>query len=113
MCYTHILNMILLIICIFRFLLAELHVEAATQKNNKRELLKALCQLPTNISETYTEAIDRIKSQCEEDEELAMKTLMWITTALRPLKLLELQHALAVQPGDTSFDINGITDKET
>ena len=65
------------------------------------------------IDETYTEAIERINTQFGEDRELAVKILMWITTAFRPLTLLELQHALAVQPGDTNFDEDGITDEAT
>ena len=75
--------------------------------------LKVLEQLPMEIDETYTEAIERINTQFGEDRELAVKILMWITTAFRPLTLLELQHALAVQPGDTNFDEGGITDEAT
>ena len=75
--------------------------------------MDALQELPKKIDDTYDDALARIKSQPEEDQGLGIKILMWIITALRPLTLLELQDALAVKPGDDSFNRDGITDEKT
>jgi ankyrin repeat protein len=38
---------------------------------------------------------------------------MWIYFGQRPLKVDELQHALAIKPGDTTFDTEGITSEKS
>jgi hypothetical protein len=47
--------------------------------------------------------MERIKGQIADQEELAMQVLSWITCAKRPLTTSELQHALAVEPGDSEL----------
>jgi len=37
--------------------------------------------------------------------ELDMRVLMWLHFDCRPLKIEELQHALAVERSDTGFDV--------
>jgi len=54
----------------------------------------------------------RIWSQGEEDVALATKVLYWTLSSLRPLTLLMLQHALAVEPEDGAFDESGMPDEE-
>ncbi|KAL8794135.1 MAG: hypothetical protein Q9195_003320 [Heterodermia aff. obscurata] len=39
-----------------------------------------------------------------------MKALLWIVNAKRPLKMEELVYALAIEPGDTSLDTDGVSD---
>ena len=41
-----------------------------------------------------------------------MRVLMWLHFAYRPLKLRELQHALAVERGDTEFDSENISSQK-
>jgi hypothetical protein len=43
---------------------------------------------------------------------LAKRVLSWITYAVRPLSVKELQHALAVMPDTTELDPDDITDDE-
>ena len=41
-----------------------------------------------------------------------MKVLLWLHLAYRPLKLHELQHALAVEQGDTQFEVDNIPSRK-
>ena len=57
-------------------------------------------------------AMERIDSQTEGIRELAMQVLSWITFAMRPLTTSELQHALAVEFRESTFDSDNITSRE-
>ena len=70
------------------------------KQKNKRDLRKALSSLPKELNETYNQTMVRIRSQDTESVLLAESVLSWISAARRPLIVEELQHALAVQPGD-------------
>lgn len=48
--------------------------------------------------------MDRIEGQLQDQEELAKQVLSWITCAKRLLTILELQHALAIEIGDSKLD---------
>lgn len=61
---------------------------------------------------TYDEIWERIKTQNPDDADLAKKVVYWVFHAMRPLTVPELQHALAVEPGDTSLDADSIPDEE-
>ena len=52
----------------------------------------------------------RITSQLPDLRHLAEKALSWIVYARRPLLPDELQHALAVEPGDADLDTDALTD---
>ena len=52
----------------------------------------------------YTDTLDRIQEQCENQTILAMQALMWISRSERPLIVNELCHALAVEIGSTHLD---------
>ena len=52
--------------------------------------------------------MERIEGQISDQEELAKQVLSWITCARRPLTTLELQHALAIEVGETEFDEDNI-----
>ncbi|KAH7156643.1 hypothetical protein EDB81DRAFT_867642 [Dactylonectria macrodidyma] len=95
------------------FLIARLHIDSLLAKRNRRALLFALKNLPTEISSTYDEAMQRIENQDEGDRELAVQVLAWISHAVRPLTVRELQHALAVQPGDLDMDEDDLVYAET
>lgn len=53
----------------------------------------------------------RIKAQPPAFAEIGIKALAWISSALRPLKIIELKHALATEVGDTDLERNGMTDE--
>ncbi|KAH7022160.1 ankyrin repeat protein, partial [Ilyonectria destructans] len=60
------------------------------------------------LDPAYKEAMERINEQKPSVRRLANKVLSWITCAKRPLTTLELQHALAVEVGDTKLDEENI-----
>ncbi|KAI5782081.1 hypothetical protein DFH27DRAFT_579715 [Peziza echinospora] len=86
------------------FLLAQLHIEAVAECVNSNELREAMRRLPGGLDATYDNALERISSQGPRRLGLAKTILMWITYAVRPLSMKELQHALAVKEGDGSLD---------
>jgi hypothetical protein len=96
-----------------RFLMARLYMDSLRKKRNRRDLLEALRNLPTEISATYDEAMRRIADQDDGVYKLAIQVLSWIAHAIRPLTVRELQHALAVRPGDTDIDEDALTDDDT
>jgi ankyrin repeat protein len=79
----------------------ELASKASTRDRNSIALDKA-----------YKEAMDRINCQDSNSQELASKALSWIICAKRPLTARQLQHALAVKPGDDEVDKDDITEPE-
>ena len=60
----------------------------------------------------YSDAMERIQGQLEEQKELAIQVLSWITCAKRPLSTSELQHALAVEIGESELDAEHLPDLE-
>ena len=62
----------------------------------KAQRRKALKTLPTDLERTFEGVIERIQQLPTSQAQLGMKVLMWLHLAYRPLKLRELQHALAV-----------------
>ncbi|KAF5988695.1 ankyrin protein [Fusarium bulbicola] len=89
------------------FLLARLHLDSLRDKLRRKEVLKALENLPTGaeaLNIAYTEAIERIDSQRPGCRDLAKSVLTWISIARRPLTTSELRHALAIEPDETELD---------
>jgi ankyrin repeat protein len=95
-----------------RFLLAQLQMDSVAKKNSRRDIRRSLASLPQKLDDTYDEAMRRIWSQGREDIELAQRLLPWIICAKRPLKLIEVQHALTVEVGDADLDEEGIPEAE-
>ena len=56
--------------------------------------------------------MERIKSQIADSQELAKQALLWITCAKRPLTTSELQHALAVEIGESELDDENLPELE-
>jgi ankyrin repeat protein len=84
-----------------------LHVQSLATKNTLKKVRKALNDLPEELDEVYNAALERIQNQHKDRSELAMRMLSWITYALRPLKVGEIQHAMAVmdlEPDETCLD---------
>ncbi|KAI9854922.1 MAG: hypothetical protein M1824_006491 [Vezdaea acicularis] len=95
------------------FLLAQLHMDSLETKTKRKAIHDGLRHLPKSIDDTYDEAMARIDQQNEDLEDLANNVLLWISCARRPLSLMELQHALAVEEGQTSIDSGDLDDEET
>ena len=98
---------------ITRFLLAQLHVSSIVRKHSRKDVEKSLTELPEELNGTYYQIQKRISSQGEEDEELARSVLSWLTYAYQPLTFAILQQALAIHPGDPSFDEDALIHEES
>ncbi len=83
-----------------RFLLVQLHMESLARQLNKRDVRNALKSLPKELNATYDHAMERIRSQDAGSARLAERVLAWIFNVRRPFSVKELQHALAIRPGD-------------
>ena len=70
----------------------------------------ALQSLPEGLFSVYNDAMLRIRGKNEFESKIALRTMQWIVRAYRPLTIIELQHALAVQVGDPDLDPDGIPD---
>ncbi|KAK4163274.1 hypothetical protein QBC43DRAFT_301253 [Cladorrhinum sp. PSN259] len=97
------------------FLLANLYLNSLAGKRSPKALRAALSRLPSGSEAydyAYNEAMERIEGQLSDQEELAKQVLAWITCAKRPLTILELQHALAVEIGQLELDEENLLDVE-
>jgi hypothetical protein len=75
-----------------------------------RAALKDLPSGSNAYDDAYKNAMIRIEGQVTNQEKLAKRVLSWITCAERPLTLLELQHALAVEVGESKLDEDNLSD---
>ena len=101
-----------------RFLLASLHMQSLKDKVSTRKVKEALAQLPRGSGSAaskiaYDETMNRIRRQEKGFCDLAIATLSWVSLAISPLTLRELQCALSVEPGDTAMDEANFVIQET
>jgi ankyrin repeat protein len=78
-------------------------------------LRAALKNLPSGsiaYDHAYNDAMFRIEGQVTDQEDLAKQVLSWITCAERPLNILELQYALAVEAGESELDEDNLPELE-
>ncbi|KAK0184075.1 hypothetical protein F5146DRAFT_1106156 [Armillaria mellea] len=94
------------------FLLAGLHMDSLAQTTTPKELQAALRKLPDNMASAYDKTLERINSQGEHDKKLAYRIFGWIAFTRRPLTILELQHALAVELDMTTLDPDNLCDED-
>ncbi|KAJ7229573.1 ankyrin repeat-containing domain protein [Mycena haematopus] len=95
------------------FLLAKLHIDSLSTKQTISKVRQALNVLPKDIYSSYEVAIERIDTQTKEDRKTAWSTITWVANAKRPLKIEELQVALAVEPGMQQLDEENLMDIDT
>ena len=91
--------------------MAKLHIDSLVSQRTAWDVQKALETLPTEMNDTYDEAMKRIQSQSGTDRKLAERVLSWITYSRRPLSYQELQHGLAVTPEMTDMITEALVDK--
>lgn len=105
---------------IYRFLLAQIYLDSLDDKTTTRAVRRALKQLQKHSSKSaegqkceildhlYNDTMERINGQKQGFQRLAQEALLWITCAKRPLSTSELQHALAVEVGDSELGEDNI-----
>ena len=95
----------------YRFLLARLHLDSLAGETTAKSIKYTLENLKTgarSLTQAYEDAIKRIESQTPARVSLAKEVLSWIIIAKRPLTARELQHALAIEIGETELDEDNI-----
>ncbi|KAF3806406.1 hypothetical protein GCG54_00006169 [Colletotrichum gloeosporioides] len=83
-----------------------MYLNSLKDQTSMREIRIALAAFkqhngPHALEHAYDQAVDRIESQPRNLHQIATKVICWTTRAIEPPTLSELQHDLAVEPGDT------------
>jgi ankyrin repeat protein len=101
-----------------RFLLAKLYLDSLQGKPSVKAIKTSLGKIRSKSNDSniykraYEGAMERIEHQIVDQATLAKRVLSWLTCARRSLTLTELQHALAVEINETSFDEENLPDIE-
>ena len=77
-----------------------------------REIKSALLSLLHDFRVIHEAMFKHVEEQSQSSRDLAFKALAWVNYAERPLTAVELQHALAVQTGKGSLDVENLVDIE-
>ncbi|KAH7146634.1 hypothetical protein B0J13DRAFT_524398 [Dactylonectria estremocensis] len=99
----------------FRFLLAQLHLESLIGKTSVRAVRSAFARLLSGsdvYDHAYERAMERIEKQVPDHRGLAKQVLLWIACVKRPLTIVELRYAFAVEVGMTEFDEDALLEIE-
>ncbi|KAI0817992.1 hypothetical protein GGR55DRAFT_685440 [Xylaria sp. FL0064] len=97
------------------FLLAQLYLSALVGKDTRKAIQTVLQMLATGLNsydDAYVFAMERIRAQPKGQAKRAEQVLSWIVCAKRPLKVEELLHALAVEPGEPEFNEDNLPEIE-
>ncbi|KIV96718.1 hypothetical protein, variant [Exophiala mesophila] len=86
------------------FLVARLVMDHITSLTTIKKMRLALESPPVDYKEAYGRTMERIAKQNAGRKTLAVKVMVWICYAKRPLKLEELQQALATEDGEDEID---------
>jgi hypothetical protein len=65
-----------------------------------KEVRNAMQSLPTNHEDAYLNTFDRILGQTKKRRRLALEALNWVCNSKQPLKMIELQHDIAIGEND-------------
>ena len=91
-------------------MLARLYLDSLQDKISIRAIRKTLASLSNashgvhdSLNQAYAHANRRIDSQSQECRSLAQRVIAWISLAQRPLRVQELQHAVAMGSSDDDF----------
>ena len=87
-------------------------MDSLVTKTKRKDVRKALETLPPELDGSYEQTMERIKGQDKDYCELAMRVLLWVSNTVRPLSPVELQHAIAVQPGMTELDDEDLDEED-
>lgn len=85
------------------FLLAHLHIISLKSKRTRKAIQQTLRQFSegrASYQEAYDNAMGRIQCQGQDDRDIAMRALLVLFLARRPLSSAELCHFVAVDLGD-------------
>ncbi|KAI9650824.1 hypothetical protein NHQ30_000858 [Ciborinia camelliae] len=70
---------------------------------------EALRKLPPDLPKSYERILERVNRSTKENQALVRNTLIWVVCAVEPLTTTQLLQALAVRPGDKTFEEENMT----
>ncbi|KAM0153906.1 hypothetical protein ACHAQE_007445 [Botrytis cinerea] len=77
-----------------------------------RDRREALHKLPPDLPKSYERILDRVNRSSKENQTLVRHTLLWVVYAEESLTIAQLLQALAVRPGDETFEKENMTTLE-
>ena len=87
-----------------RFLWVVFQLDEICNETNDAGILKALQDLPKNLSLTFDRILQKLVSRAGIEESLRQKIFEITTAAYRPISLEELREAINVKIGQTTWD---------
>ena len=95
-----------------RFLLVSLMIEAILreQKISDRREIK---EVASALRGGYDRMLSQVRAQGEIKEKIGMAALMWVSHSERPLRVVELYHALTIEIGSADLDPENAPSIET
>jgi hypothetical protein len=90
------------------FLLPYLHIANILSERTVKQRRLALQRLPPDLNGAYEQTMTRIRAQSAASENLALEILAWVLLARRPLKAVELRHALAIEVDAADYDFENL-----
>lgn len=91
------------------FLLAKLALQNLIGCTTVRQVRKALLEVPKDLRSAHEATFERIISGVSAKKNLALKALGWVLVSRRPLTMMELLYALALEVGDNEVDTENLT----
>ncbi|KAI4245553.1 MAG: hypothetical protein LQ352_006542, partial [Teloschistes flavicans] len=90
------------------FLAAKLHMDSLATKASVKTLKRAVRNLSGTLNDLYDNAMQRVQATpSPEFRVLAEEALHWVAFTYRPLHVVQLLVALAIEPGEECFDPDG------
>ncbi len=90
------------------FLLAKFNMDTLESRLNIKQLMAALKTLPQELDGTYADAMMRITELPPSTRDTVLQFLCWVVFAEQPLHEKAIEHALAVDEGETDIDDDSI-----
>ena len=91
-----------------RFLWVTFQLDDLCEASSDAAIRQTLKDLPSGLLDTYGRIVSKIRGKA--DMEISTKVFMWIAAAKRPLKIDELQEAVAFDKNDNFWDSEKIPD---
>ena len=79
-------------------------LDAISECSTAGEIETALKNLPEGLNETYARILLKIVNQKDAVATRAEKILTWLVGSFRPLRLVELEEALMIEPGNEKLN---------
>ncbi|OBT64762.1 hypothetical protein VE03_06549 [Pseudogymnoascus sp. 23342-1-I1] len=95
------------------FLLAKLSMNSISKVSNPKKLRQALESIASgsySLDEAYNDTMERLKTQYGGMEAESIILLSFVTHTSRDLTVSELEHAMAIEVDESSFDSDNISD---